>query len=116
MKSRRSGLSRRELMKAALTVEAAALAGCASRPSQKRSGIELENSKAGTSEWMLTKTRTDPKAKYRCPWIEGYCSHTSIRAGEELLIYVSTNPPAPFTLEIYRMGYYQGLGAKRVMR
>src|SRR5215212_10989874 len=110
MSTRRSGLSRRELMKAALTAEAAAIAGCSSRPSRVGTAhrIEAENQQPGTSEWMLTKTRIDPKTKYRCPWIEGYCSHTSIRVGEQLSIFVSTNPPSPFALDIYRLGHYGG--------
>ncbi len=53
--------------------------------------IRRENQRQGTRDWMLTNTRIDPATKYRCPWIEGYCSHTSLRAGEELTIHVSTN-------------------------
>src|SRR5829696_2506938 len=64
---------------------------------------------------MLNNTRIDPATKYRCPWIEGYCSHTSIRAGEKLSLFVSTNPASPFSLDVYRMGYYGGTGA-RLMR
>ena len=63
MSTRRTGLSRRELMKAALTAEAAAIAGCASHPSKKPAEIEVENSRAGTSDWMLTNTSIDPKTK-----------------------------------------------------
>ena len=64
---------------------------------------------------MLKKTGVDPKTKYRCPWIEGYCSRTSVSAGEAITFHVSTNPPSPFTLDIYRTGYYGGAGA-RLMR
>ncbi len=46
--------------------------------------VRDENQKAGTRDWMLKNTRIDPDTKYRCPWIEGYCAHTSIRAGESL--------------------------------
>ena len=65
---------------------------------------------------MLAKTGVDPATKYRCPWIEGYCSHTSVRAGETIRFYVSTNPAAQFTLDIYRMGYYGGNGGRLVER
>jgi len=61
---------------------------------------------------MLNNTRIDPATKYRCPWIEGYCSHTSIHAGEQLSIFVSTNPASSFSLDVYRMGYYGGTGAR----
>jgi hypothetical protein len=60
----------------------------------------------------LSKADVDPATKYRCPWIEGYCSHTSIRAGQTLQLYVSTNPASPFSIDIYRLGYYGGAGGR----
>ena len=108
--------SRRDFLKAVATATtASALSGCVhTSASQPRNPIVRENSKPGTSDWILTNTRIDRKTKYRCPWIEGYCSHTSIRAGEKLSIYVSTNPPSPFTLDVYRLGYYGGAGGRLV--
>lgn len=76
--------------------------------------IQAENARPGTRDWMLSSTRIDPATKYRCPWIEGYCSHASIRAGEKLQIYVSTNPASRYSLDIYRMGYYGGDGGQLV--
>ena len=78
--------------------------------------IARENRQPGTRDWLLTNTRVDPQTKYRCPWIEGYCSRTSLRAGESLEILVSTNPPSPFHLDIYRMGYYGGAGGRHMLR
>ncbi len=89
-------------------------AGGSRRLSSNLNLIQRENERAGTRDWLLTKTRVDPASKYRSPWIEGYCSRTSVRAGEDLDIFVSTNPPSEFTLEIYRMGYYGGAGARWV--
>src|SRR5436190_9837494 len=74
--------------------------------------IVRENALPGTRDWLLTNTRIDPATKYRCPWIEGYCSHTSLRAGEKLSIFVSTNPPSAFTLDVYRLGHYGGAGGR----
>src|SRR5438105_2218485 len=51
-----------------------------------------ENKKPGTTDWQLTYTRIDPATKWRCPWIEGYVSKSSIKAGETLELFVSTNP------------------------
>src|SRR4051812_36286052 len=51
--------------------------------------VVRENAKPGTRDWMLTNTRIDPKTKYRCPWVEGFCSRTSVRAGETLDLFVS---------------------------
>src|SRR6266568_9043999 len=125
------GITRRDLLKGALGLGAmAALSGCASadkswsartassaaRFSAARPGlIRQENSLPGTRDWLLAKTRIDPQTKYRCPWIEGYCSRTSVRAGESISFHVSSNPPSPFTLDLYRMGYYGGAGG-RLMR
>lgn len=74
--------------------------------------LAKENERPGTSDWQLTYTKVDPKTRYRSPWIEGYVSHASIEAGEKLSIYVSTNPAAEYTLDIYRLGYYGGDGAR----
>src|SRR5689334_1867501 len=84
-------LSRRDLLKGFAGLGAAvALSGCV-LPSDKTlrgsDRVRTENQKNGTRDWLLTNTRIDPKTKYRCPWIEGYCSHTSIRGGETLGIF-----------------------------
>ena len=70
--------------------------------------VVQENQRPGTRDWMLRQTRIDPESRYRSPWIEGYCSHSTIRAGETISFHVSTNPASPFTLDIYRTGYYGG--------
>src|SRR4051812_28245816 len=110
----KTSLTRRDLLKGTMAAQAAALVGCASRRVGTAHPLQFENQHPGTTDWMLTKTRIDPKTKYRCPWIEGYSSHTSIRAGEELQIYVSTTPASKFALDIYRMGYYAGLGGRKM--
>jgi hypothetical protein len=111
--STQSKLSRRDALKA---IAVTTLAGCATEQGTHAGGnfIQHENAKPGARDWMLTNTRIDPATKYRCPWIEGYCSHTSIRAGQTLQIFVSTNPPSPVSIEIFRMGYYGGAGGRHV--
>jgi len=90
--------------------------------SYRRDLILRENAKPGTRDWQLTKTRQLPGkinphlANGRCPWIEGYCSANSIRAGEKLQIMVSTAPASAFRLEIFRTGYYNGDGGRLVKR
>src|SRR5947207_1830030 len=102
MKSKKGDLSRRDVLKA---IAVGSLAGCATGQGTRAGTdvIRAENARQGTTDWILNKTRIDPATKYRCPWIEGYCSHTSIRAGETLQIFVSTNPPSPVTIDIFRM-------------
>jgi hypothetical protein len=82
----------------------------------RRDLIPAENDRPGSTAWMLDNTRVDPETKYRCPWVEGYCSHTSLRAGDTLRVMVSTNPPSPFVLDLYRLGYYQGKGGRHLLR
>lgn len=73
--------------------------------------VAVENQLAGALDWQLTRVRVD-KQGFRSPWIEGYCSHQSVAAGDELEIYVSTNPARKYRLEIFRMGFYGGRGAR----
>jgi hypothetical protein len=77
--------------------------------------IAEENRKLGATDWQLTRVRADDGG-YRSPWIEGYCSRQSARAGETIEIMVSTNPPRKFEIEIFRMGYYGGRGARRMTK
>ncbi len=73
--------------------------------------IERENAKAGATDWQLTRVRVDREG-FRSPWIEGYSTKQSVAAGESLGICVSTTPPRPYRIEIFRMGYYGGKGAR----
>ena len=113
---RKNSFSRREAIKGLAGLGATAmLAGCVHAPGEKnRDLIRRENERPGTRDWMLQKTKVDPKTKYRCPWIEGYCSRTSVAAGEKLDIFVSTNPASKFSIDIYRMGFYGGTGGRQM--
>ncbi len=115
------GMDRRDLLKGALglgilgaTAGASDAAGRNSNSKSNVNGIALENTLPGTTDWRLTKTYIDPATRYRSPRIEGYCNATALRAGDTLEIMVSTNPPAPFDIQIYRMGYYGGKGGRLV--
>jgi hypothetical protein len=94
-----------------LVVCASGVPALASEPTVpgRANRIRLENEMPGTTEWMLTKIVKGPAAPLYAPadepydrgWrrrkeVEGYCSHTSLRAGERLAVYVSTDPPAPY--------------------
>jgi hypothetical protein len=72
----------------------------------------IENRKEGTRDWQLTRVRLDRANGFRSPSIEGYCSRQSVPAGESLDIIVSTTPAARFNIEVFRMGYYGGRGAR----
>lgn len=105
--------SRRDVLRGALaaslaTPAAAHVAAAAAGP------IGAENAQPGDRDWQLTRVRLNKSGGYRSPFIEGYCSRQSVAAGETIEFKVSTNPPVDFQLEIYRMGYYGGAGARRM--
>ncbi len=85
-------------------------------PSRSSDFIKAENEKPGTLDWQLTYTRVDPKTLYRSPMIEGYCSKQSVKAGESIDIFVSTNPATPFHIDVFRLGYYGGKGGRHMTR
>ena len=79
--------------------------------------IELENQNPGSSDWLITNIEgvaaDDRDERYRRQRaIEGYASRASLRAGEVLTAFVSTEPPAPYRVDVFRMGYYGGKGAR----
>ena len=78
---------------------------------QSSNVISEENSREGISDWQLTRVRPDGSAQ-RTPWIEGYCSRQSVKAGDILDVMISTDPVRDFMVEIFRTGYYNGKGAR----
>lgn len=107
-------MTRRDLIHGATTATGAALLGVTSpcRGAAPPNPITDENRKPGSTDWQLTRVRIDKPTGYRSTWIEGYCSHQSVEAGEAIDIFVSTDPPARFQIEIFRTGYYGGRGAR----
>jgi len=108
-------MDRRDFLK---TTSAAAIASgvrtpSSAAPSSSRQPdlIKTENAKAGAS-FQLTRMRPDGAKSYRTSLIEGYCSRQSVKVGEKLDLFVSTKPVAKFTIEIFRMGYYEGAGSR----
>jgi hypothetical protein len=119
--------SRRRLAAVPLLILTLAGSGCreqsrppaappqAARP--RANVVQTENAKPGTTEWLLGRPKAAPAAGsdaayQRMRGIEGYVSHTSIRGGETLTAYVSVSPPAPYRVLVFRMGHYQGTGAR----
>jgi len=73
--------------------------------------IQQENQLPGTSGWQLLNA-----ASYvgnRFPDIEGYPIAQSATAGETLSFAVSTNSQS-FTADVYRLGWYGGVGARLI--
>jgi hypothetical protein len=87
---------------------------CSQPTETKEEKIVKENSLPGTTDWLINvkfDTCSLPDHRFcRRPEVEGYCSQTSVSAGDTIDFFVSTNPTSKYSLEIYRMGYYQGKG------
>ena len=110
------GVGRRQFLKtSAATALAGTLSGAAGPVSGATAAATLiadENRRPGALDWQLSRVRLDKQTGVRASAIEGYCSRQSVLAGETLEIFVSTNPAARFTIEIFRTGYYGGRGAR----
>jgi hypothetical protein len=76
-------------------------ATAASNPTQ------VENSKPGSSDWEVTQVGLNHE-------IEGYASRTSVNRGEQVELFVNTTDPT-YTIDVFRMGWYNGLGARRIL-
>jgi hypothetical protein len=81
---------------------ASALRPAASNP------IVRENKRQGTNKLRsLSSTARGASA-------EGYTSQQSVRPGDFLDLHVSTSPAAKYRIRIFRLGYYQGYGARLI--
>src|SRR5579862_9314224 len=79
-----------------------------------QNAIQIENAKQGTSSWAATNL-ADNSTGYTNV-IEGYASLASVNRGGQITFYVNVSTPGDsFTMNIYRMGWYGGLGARAVL-
>src|SRR5438270_1897918 len=70
--------------------------------------IQAENARPGTSEWRLSRPGRASGV------IEGFASATSVNVGGTISLFVNTTEPS-YTIDVFRMGYYGGLGGRRMM-
>jgi N,N-dimethylformamidase beta subunit-like, C-terminal/Bacterial Ig domain/Bacterial cadherin-like domain len=68
--------------------------------------ITDENALPGTAGWEVSQADT--------PGIDGYTNKTSIAPGESLGFSVSTSPSANYRIRIFRLGWYNGAGARLI--
>lgn len=71
--------------------------------------IQAENANPGDSYW--TAALSDSSGS---PAIEGYAGATSVRPGGSLDLHVSTASANRYRIEISRLGWYGGLGGRRL--
>jgi hypothetical protein len=71
-----------------------------------RNPIQAENALPGTTAWQTVQ------AAFRS--IEGYTSEVSAVPGETLHFHISTEPVARYRIDLYRLGWYGGDGARLI--
>lgn len=75
-------------------------------PSAPRAAwVIAENLRPGTRSWCIRRSASTD--------IEGYSDHVSAQHGEVVTLFVSARA-AHFHVDAYRLGYYQGLGARLI--
>jgi hypothetical protein len=74
-------------------------------PFDPSSPIAQENALLGTTAWQI-----DPKAN--TTFIQGYAGTTTALPGASVALYVSSQAPTTFALDVYRIGWYQGKGGR----
>lgn len=127
MSNKGPDITRRKILKGAATGIGASFVPLTplATPQRRSNRIIEENKKPGTHEWQLQFTGFDtpvtmasyPMVRYlRSVAIEGYVSKTSVLPGESLDFKVSMRNPGRFFIDIYRMGYYGGLGGRHMVR
>ena len=67
--------------------------------------IQAENTRPGTSAWQLSNSANNHE-------IEGYANLTSVNRVGQISFFVNTPDPS-YTIEIFRLGWYGGLGGRR---
>jgi hypothetical protein len=77
--------------------------------------IVAENQQSGSAQWQI------PNAGFQVAddvdnQIKGYASAVSVNKGETLSFSVTVNPAQTFTIAIYRMGWYGGLGGRLMLQ
>lgn len=69
--------------------------------------IARENTQRGAGDWIIPAGKGDSSA------IQAYAGAASVLPGQRLSFYVSTmKPGTPYTLNVYRLGWYGGVGAR----
>ena len=72
------------------------------------SNVATENQQPGSDNWAIVGVAADDVGKQ----IKGYASATSVNKGDSITFYVSVATAQTYTIDVYRMGYYQGHGGR----
>ncbi len=82
-------------------------------PELKRAKAERETEEHGSRSSYSDRGGVSAAAWTDTQAIKGYASLTSINHGDSIIFHVSTTQPS-YTIEIFRMGWYAGTGARLI--
>lgn len=71
--------------------------------------IQAENSLTGTTDWQIPNASAAVNHE-----VEGYASQTSVNVGETIRFHLNVNSGQIVYFYIYRLGYYNGAGARQI--
>lgn len=97
--------------KATGSAEAPIPSGSASTGGAGENPVAVENGQAGSAGWQLLQSghRVSDDTNQQ---IKGFASAVSVNKGESLTLYVTVNPAQTYTVAIYRIGWYDGMGGR----
>src|SRR5256886_9740122 len=70
--------------------------------------IVTENQQPGADTWLIGPQQGDDGSGQ----IKGYASATSVLQNQSLTLYVTVNPVQTYTIDVYRIGWYNGAGSR----
>ena len=73
--------------------------------------IVAENQQPGSSAWRIG----GPQAGDATGEIKGYASATSVSQNQSIVLYVTVNPAQSYAIDVYRIGWYGGLGSRLML-
>jgi hypothetical protein len=73
--------------------------------------VVLENQQPGSDQWHLGLPGYDT-ADDAVGQIKGYAGATSVNKGQPISFFITVNPTQTYTIDLYRMGWYQGKGGR----
>jgi hypothetical protein len=79
-----------------------------------RNAVLLENRHPGSRGWRVGLSPFRD-ASDRSREVEGYASATGVEIGDRITIFVSARPAQPVRADVYRLGWYGGLGGRLMM-
>jgi hypothetical protein len=88
---------------------AAPVAGASLPAAVSDNPIVAENQQPGSSEWIHGSLVADDATGQ----IKAYWSAASAKPTETITLYVTVNPAQTYSLDVFRLGWYQGTGARR---